>query len=116
MQEQQSNAASHTPETVHYVAWEQSEGTVGDIHYQVGLTLDRVTHRYFSIVFPTPFAVNPVFLADFQTQDGGDPANLRYTGKDSRGIQVRVSEEQSKDKELNHTTEVVGFMAITRSK
>lgn len=54
----------------------------------------------------------PVFLADMQTTDGGNTANLRWTNRDFSGVDVQVDEEQSRDNEVWHTTEVVGYLAL----
>ncbi len=54
----------------------------------------------------------PVFLADMQTSNGGNTANLRRQDKDFYGIDVKIAEEQSLDGEIYHTTEVVGYMVF----
>jgi len=54
----------------------------------------------------------PVFLADMQTTDGWDTANLRQQNKDLYGIDINITEEQSRDSEIYHTTEVVGYMVF----
>jgi hypothetical protein len=53
-----------------------------------------------------------VFLADLQTANGIDTANLRWQNTTPAGIDIMVTEEQSKETEINHTTEVVGFIAV----
>jgi hypothetical protein len=47
-----------------------------------------------------------------QTADGGDTANLRWQNKDSYGTEVQISEEQSANKEIKHTTEVVWYVML----
>jgi hypothetical protein len=47
-----------------------------------------------------------------QTTDGMDTAALRYKDLKINSVHIRVEEEQSKDKESAHTTEVVGYLAI----
>jgi hypothetical protein len=47
-----------------------------------------------------------------QTTDGGDTAALRMRDMKTNSVHIRVEEEQSKDKETAHTTEVVGYLAI----
>jgi hypothetical protein len=47
-----------------------------------------------------------------QTTDGGDTAAVRWQNKQADGIEVKVEEEQSRDVETNHTTEVVGCMVF----
>ena len=39
-------------------------------------------------------------------------ANLRRQNKDLYGIDIKITEEQSSDSEMDHTTEVVGYMVF----
>ena len=112
MQEQESNSQSHATETISYIAWEPSSGTVGDLTFEVEKTDDVIKHDWQTIVYNETFTNPPVFLADMQTTDGKDTANLRWQNKDFYGIDVKIAEEQSRDSETNHTTEVVGYMVF----
>jgi len=112
MQEQELNSQNHTTETIFYIAWEPSSGTVGKLTFEVDKTDNMITHNLQTIVYNETFMANPVFLADMQTTYGGDPANLRWQNKDSYGINIKITEEQSRDSEINHTTEVVGYMVF----
>jgi len=47
-----------------------------------------------------------------QTTDGMDTAALRFKDMKTNSVHIRIEEEQSKDKETAHTTEVVGYLAI----
>ncbi len=112
MQEQEANAKEHALEAVAYIAWEPSAGLTGDLAYEIGKTADTLTHEWQTITFSEYFDQVPVFVAAMQTTDGGDSANLRLTGLGSAAVQLRVAEEQSKDSEIAHTTEVAAFMAF----
>jgi len=112
MQEQELNSQNHTTETISYIAWEPSSGTVGKLTFEVDKTDNMITHNLQTIVYNETFMATPVFLADMQTTYGGDPANLRWQNKDSYGINIKITEEQSRDSEINHTTEVVGYMVF----
>jgi hypothetical protein len=48
-----------------------------------------------------------------QSAYGKDTADLQWRSKDSRGVEVRIAEETSKDSETKHTTEVVGYMVFS---
>ncbi len=113
LQEQEVNQQTHQQETISYIAWEPSSGTVDGITFEVNWTADAVTHKPYRISFQETFLDVPVFLADMQTTDGGDTANLRWEKKDTYSVDVHVDEEQSKDGETNHTTEVVGYILLT---
>ena len=112
MQEQELNRQIHTIETISYIAWEPSSGTVGNLKFEVDKTDNVITHNLQTIVYNETFMATPVFLADMQTTDGGDTANLRWQNKDLYGIDIKITEEQSRDSEIYHTTEVVGYMVF----
>ena len=112
IQEQESNAKNHTTETAGYIAWEPSVGSMEGFRFEVGRTSDSVTQQFQSVPFDVSLAAPPVFLAAMQTTDGGDTAAVRWQNKQAGGIEVKVEEEQSKDTETRHTTEVVGYMVF----
>ena len=114
MQEQELNSQIHTTETISYIAWEPSSGTVGNLTFEVDKTDDVITHNWQTIVYNETFMATPVFLADMQTTDGKDTANLGWQNKDFYGIDIKITEEQSRDSEINHTTEVVGYMMFVK--
>jgi hypothetical protein len=72
-----------------------------------------LTHVPYRIGFLKTWVDIPIFLADMQTRDGPDTANLRWDFKDISGVDVFIAEEQSGDAEMNHTTEAVGFMMFS---
>lgn len=112
MQEQELNIQEHDFEKIAYFAWEPGIGIVDDLVFKVGQTGDLVTHAWFDVDFDGGFVNPPVFLADMQSTDGRDTSNLRYDNLAISGVKIKVSEEQSKDSEVSHTTENVGFMAL----
>ncbi|MCJ7602745.1 MAG: cadherin-like domain-containing protein, partial [Desulfobulbaceae bacterium] len=114
MQEQEVNPKSHVFESVTYIAWEPSAGFAGDLVYQIGATGDVVTDAWHTLDFSEAFEGAPVLIADMQTTDGGDSANLRYNELDVNSVQLKIAEEQSKDSETAHTTENIGFMAFSQ--
>jgi hypothetical protein len=76
------------------------------------VTGNVVTHDGTEINFGSHNEGNPSFFAAMQSFNGPDTATLRYTDMDSEGVVVKVEEEQSRDREGNHATEVVGYMAL----
>lgn len=113
LQEQEANPQVHATETVTYLAWEPSVGVIGNLQFEVRRIPDVVKHLFQRIDFTAAFADSPVLVAEMQTADGLDTANLRRQAKTSSGVEVRVAEEQSKDSETNHTTEVVGYLVLS---
>lgn len=101
---------SHAQESVTYIAWEPGTGEMEGISYEVGRTEDVVTDAQHYITLSQGFTSVPAFLADMQTSDGGDTANVRSLHKDIYGVEVTIAEEASNDAETGHTTEAVGYM------
>jgi len=112
MQEQKLNAQKHLSETICYVAWEPSSGTVNGMLFEVGRTQNSVTDAYQTIKFLQDYSEPPVVIADMQTTDGGDTANVRCRNGNLDGIEVQIDEEQSRNSETVHTTEVVGYLVF----
>jgi hypothetical protein len=110
MQEQELNSKEHVTETIGYIAWQPSSGRLNGYTFEVGQTADKVKNKNYRIQFKQAFGYAPHFLADMQSADGMDPSNIRWQNKDQQSIEVRIAEEQSKDSETSHTTEVVGYM------
>jgi hypothetical protein len=114
MQEQELNVRVHAGETVDYIAWEPSSGTVEGLTFEIDRTDDVVIHGFHTIRFKETGEDIPLFLADMQTTDGGNTANLRWQNKDPFGVAIQVDEEESHDRETSHTSEVVGYMVFVR--
>jgi hypothetical protein len=115
LQEQENNVQTHATETISYIAWEPSSGTVNGLTFEVDKTPNAVTDQFYTLPFTETFVGSPAFLADMQTFNGSDTANLRWQDKDSTGVEVRISEEQSRDSETRHIPEVVGYIVFTPS-
>ena len=71
--------------TISYIAWEPSSGTIGNLTFEVEKTDDGIKHYWQTIVYNETFINLPVFLADMQTSNGGNTANLRWQDKDLFG-------------------------------
>ena len=110
MAKQESLPKQHAEEEIGYIAWPESSGILDGLRYEVSRTGNVVTHGTRTIAFTTWFAEPPHFVADMQTTDGGDASNLRLSGLTAGQAQLYVAEEQSRDLEMNHTTENVGYM------
>ena len=112
LQEQELNARSHSLESVAYIAWEPSSGNENGIRYEVDRSANTVTHATTTLNYATGFSTRPLLYTDMQTTDGGDTASLRTVSNEADSLQVMVEEEQSRNTEIYHTTEVAGFIAI----
>lgn len=104
----------HLNENIGYIAIEPGVFSMNGTQFEVGRTPDTVTHRWHQINFQQTYE-SPLFITDMQTFDGPNTAGLRYRNLTDTGVEVFVEEEQSKDSETYHTTEVVGYAVIETS-
>ncbi|WP_462325136.1 fibronectin type III domain-containing protein [Desulfoplanes sp.] len=113
MQEQESADQVHQAETVMYVAWEESQGSCGDVSYEIKNSYNLYGNGFQTQYLDTQFMTPPVFVADMQTCVGDNPSNLRYTDKTNVSVDLQVYEEQSQDAEMDHYNESIGYMAFS---
>ena len=104
----------HKAETVGYIALELATGRINGTPFEVQQTGVNITGEWSRISFQQRYN-SPQFIADIQTFNGGDTANLRYRNLTGTGVEVKVEEEQSEDAETKHTNERVGYFVIERS-
>lgn len=76
-----------------------------------GATSNSVTHAWSTINF-TGAAQPPVMIAQMQTFDGPDTASVKMNNLSSSSVQVKIEEETNNDAELDHTSEVVGYLGF----
>ncbi|MBW2194214.1 MAG: hypothetical protein JRF37_01220, partial [Deltaproteobacteria bacterium] len=81
MQGEEASYQHHARENISYIAWEPSYSSIGGMTFEIGRTGNAVQHRPYDVVFDQSFDNVPTFLADMQTCDGGDTANLRWQDK-----------------------------------
>jgi len=106
--EEEEVGGAHIAESVGWIAWE----TGGATGLDVIRTPDQVDERVDSFAFSQTFESTPALLADMQSTDGGDPATVRLDTLTASQVSLFVEEEQSKNAEINHTDETVGFIAL----
>lgn len=112
LQEQELTSTSHVAETVGYIAWEPSQGTFDNMIYEAGVTTNSIGDAWKEITFKTVFPDLPLFIAGMQTTDGSDTAAVRTQNISQSKTQIKIEEEKSKDTELGHTSEVVGYLLL----
>ncbi len=114
LQEQEANTQDHGTERLSYIAWEPSAGTLDGTAFVVGRAGDEVKSRFTTVTFAAGVPSAPVMVADMQSTDGGDTANVRYRNLSGQSVDVKIAEEQSKNSETAHTDEVIGYMLFNR--
>ena len=114
--EQEANENIHVDETVHFLAWEPGEGSIGMVQYRVATAATAVTDAWKSITFSKAYATAPLLLADMQTAAGLEPSAVRMQNISGTGLEMKVEEEQSKDSEVAHVAETVGYIALSQKE
>ncbi len=112
LQEEESiRNKGHVDETVGVIAIDNGGAAAEGI--VVGTTGDKVRHTNFSESYGDDFnGVEHALFTNMQTDDGGDTSVSQISSSSDTGFSVHIEEEQSKNSEINHTTEDVGFAAI----
>lgn len=110
--EQEANIQDHANEIVNYIAWEPGNGTIGSMQYSASIGNTKATHEWKSTIFQSPFTQAPFLISDMQTTNGADPCALRVRNLTTNTFQVKVEEEQSKDTEVEHLGETIGYLAL----
>ena len=109
LQSQESFNKVHGDERVSFIAIDPGSYDELGIHY-AGSTGKAVTHEFFKFSFEKAYSKLPKIMASMQSTNGNDTATVRFRNPSKSGVEVKIEEEQSKDDEVNHTKENVGFI------
>jgi PKD repeat protein len=113
LQEEEGADGEHAYETVGYIAVDQGTGSNDGVPFEVGRTGNVVTDYPHNIGFSQSFGSTPQFVADMQTFDGQDTAEVRMESLNAGSASVYIEEEETGDAETTHgSDEVVGYLAI----
>ncbi len=115
IEEEELSTVAHDEETIGYIAWEPVNTTIGNMKVIADRTSKAVKHKWYTINYGEQLTESPLFLAAMSPQVGGNTASIRYTNKTDSSIQVKVEEEQSKDSEVRHSRETVGYFIFSLS-
>ncbi len=113
LEEQEANTdLQHSTETVSYIAWEPSMGTIGDTTFEVNRAPSSIDENDYYLSFDQYFSETPGIISAMQTAYGPDTASVRWHGKTKGGLYLQLVEEQSRDDEINHCGESLGYMTF----
>ncbi len=110
LQEEEAADGVHATETVGWVAMEAGSGTNDGTTFEAARTPNAVTHANYALSFSGSYGRTPIFLCHDDTFDGGNTCGTRYRNLTTTGVNVFIEEEQSKDAEINHISEVVSYV------
>lgn len=102
MQKEEAADNRHATERVDFIALEAGDGP----GLKVNTTPNGVTHNTFALDMSDD---EFVFIAGAQNRNGGNTANVRYYLEEN-SVGVYIDEEQSRDSEVRHLPEIVGWV------
>ena len=102
----------HGAETIAWLAISPGQGDWDGNAFMAGNTGDQVTHNWHTVDFGNLFNNAPKFFGNIASYDGPDSAGLRAKNLSSGSVEIKIDEDTSKDSEVDHTTEEIGFLAI----
>jgi hypothetical protein len=104
---------NHNQEQIGWMALPVGRGRLtAQLQFETFVTPNKVTHKPYTVTFKNKFKVAPFFFSAMQTTDGGDPTHMRYQTLTNKKASFFTEEETCSDKEIAHTTEVVGVLAL----
>lgn len=108
MDEQESKTDGHTNERLGWIAIEQGSATTSDGR-RLQVFFEQLNHVLTPVPYPTASAHrHPSVLVDIDSNYGGDTVSVRHANPTNAQIELKLSEEQSRDAETNHVLEDVG--------
>lgn len=110
-QENLTFIGSHGSEEGGYVIFTPGRYTDATAQFVVNVTGVSYSSAWKAIEHSLGLTPN-LLLAQMQTQNGGDTADLRYRSLDSSNVEVFIEEEQSSDSETGHTNEQIGYLVL----
>ncbi len=108
LQEEEAADGVHAIETVDWIAIETGSGDGFEANV-TGAQTDEVIDTF---VFAEAYDESPALFADMQTMRGPDTATTRLDNLDEEGFSAYIQEEKSRNREVNHADEVLGWLAI----
>ena len=114
-EEEALKLSGHATETVGWLAIESGSGSWDGLEYQAGSTGNNIDHTWDTVNFGQSFERSPNLFASLASFNGSDAAGLRYRSLGVSGVQLKVEEDRSLDREIGHTSEIANFLAIAGS-
>ncbi|ABW26710.1 DUF4347 domain-containing protein [Acaryochloris marina] len=111
LQEEEAADQTHAVEDVDWIAIAPGSGTFGPVSFIANQISSN--HQDSTASFGSAFSGDiPVFLAQANTSNGGDPFAIRYRTLAPTGTTLFLEEEQSRDSETWHIFEDVAYLAL----
>ena len=103
---------SHAPETLGYIAVQQGFATTDGLTLEAKRTATAVEDDWFLVTYRKKFKTLPLLFVHANTENEQDTFDTHIRLPNKREFQVRIDEEKSRDPEVAHAKEAVGFLAL----
>ncbi len=113
--EEEKSTHTHGEERISFIALEEINMTFGNLKVIVGKVSKSVTHKWYTLQFGKQLQEEPFILTTMSPQRGRDTASLRYQNRNQSSVEIKVEEEQSKDREIIHSREAFGYLLFSIS-
>lgn len=110
MVQEEERYGTHVSETIGYIALQPGIGRINGKPFEVQRE-ESINDQWTQIEFKQEYN-SPRFLADMQTFNGQDTAGVRYRNLTASGVEVKIEEGTSGDKETRHVDEIIGYAVI----
>ena len=115
LQQEETIATQHVPETIGYLAIESGAGVWNGHVFEAGNTGTVVTDAVTTVSFDRRFPDVPALLTSMNTYAGKDNAHVRYSNLSDEDVDLLIGEDTTVDTELTHGGEDVSYLAISGS-
>lgn len=114
-QAQESDTTTLLAESVGYIAVTPGVGSLDGSPFLAARTGTNVTQAWKVLAFGNTYRA-PIFLAQSQSNSGGDPFSIRRRNLSNTGVEIFLEEETSADAEVNHSAEDVGYLVLAETQ
>ncbi len=113
--DQVDSTAGHATETVSYIAWEPSTGRQDGVSFEASCVGEAETQQFIEVGFLGGYTEPPLFVADLQTADSSDAANLRWKDKNKGDVRVLIDQEKSPrtTEFTSSSAEEIGYLVLS---
>jgi len=118
LQNEEDFSGGHpSSERVNWVAIQEVSGTsdISGVGLEAGRTGTSVNENFSTVNFSgsgSAFTGTPILSVAQQSMNGSDTAYARYKSVSKSSFKVKIEEEKSKDNEVDHLNEKIGYFAV----
>ena len=110
-EEDKLNSGKHTTEIIGWVAISPGNNTVNEITIESNYVTNK-NHNFSLVNYNSSFSSVPNLITKVSSYSGKDPCNTRIKDNSTTGFNIKIHEDTTRDNELNHVDEIIGYVSI----